>query len=247
MTPAASHAGMSTPHHLQQQKHQDAANSSPQVQYVQVMQAKADEKLLQQKSMVIQMRITQAHIRNMEYFFGKQDEAKQYLQSIGPEKAWKEFDTFIKGFRNSPTKEELAEYYNCDIEEPAAEEEAETSDIKQAYDVKKGCALQALIGYGQRPYGKGSALELHNHIWTTPALAAYKEYDINWEALYRSLGLDKIANPAAKIEDLPDGNYLCETPGHMVAVSVVDGTPTLHQDRGNAIGKAKDSIIQTYQ
>ena len=242
---------------LAQRKQQNVANASSQVRHFQLMQQRADRyaqsrssvHLLQRMPAVIQRRISAADERNMEYFFGKKEEASVFLQGLSKAKAWKQIDTFVKWNgtkKNDPTHEEIAAYYKCEIEAPVVEEE-ETSDIKRAYDVKKGCALQGLIGYGLTPYGQESAAALHNHIWNTPQLSAFKEYDIKWEALFQSLGLEKIANPADKIEDLPDGKYLCETPGHMMAVSVVDGTPTLLQDRGNAIGKVKDTIKTTYQ
>jgi len=56
-----------------------------------------------------------------------------------------------------------------------------------------------------------------------------------------------VANPADKVENLPNGNYLCEVHGHMMAVTVTGGVPVLRQDPGNAIGKVKDVILQTYQ
>ena len=147
-----------------------------------------------------------------------------------PKKAWKNYETW------DDTKVESA---------PVVVEE--TTDIAAAYNVKRACALQALIGYGMNPYGQSTAKDLHKHIWATEKLAAYREYDIQWEALYKSLGLNKIENPAKKINQLPDGKYLCEVAGHMMAVTVAGGDPTLHQDKGNAIGKVKDAILQTFQ
>jgi len=206
-------------------------------------------KTAQLATKLIQLKISASDKRNMAYFFGEEKDAKQFLQGLSKTKAWNQIDIFIKSNgsgRNKPTHQEIADYYKCEIEEPTVEVE-ETSDIKQTYDVKKACALQGLIGYGQTPYGKSTAKDVHDHIWSTPALAIYKEYDINWEALYRSLGLNKVANPADKVENLPNGNYLCEVHGHMMAVTVTGGVPVLRQDPGNAIGKVKDVILQTYQ
>ena len=204
---------------------------------------------VQQKKGIIQRKISASDKRNMIYFFGEQAEASKFLQGLSKQKAWKQIDIFVKSNgskKNDPTHQEIADFYNCEIEELAAEVE-ETTDIGVAYNVKRGCALQGLIGYGLTPYGQATAEDLHNHIWATEKLAAYREYDIQWEPLYKSLGLSKIVNPAKKINELPDGKYLCEVTGHMMAVTVADGVPTLHQDKGNAIGKTKDAILQTFQ
>ncbi|MBN1604137.1 MAG: hypothetical protein JW915_21175 [Chitinispirillaceae bacterium] len=122
-----------------------------------------------------------------------------------------------------------------------------SSDIKSTYDVKKGCALQALIQAGHKPFGKTTARDLHDHIWRTPSLAAYKDYDISYPALYAILGIKPITVSAKKIKDLPIGDYICEIAGHMVAVTVTKDKVTMKQDPGNKLGTTSDQLLTVYQ
>ncbi len=185
------------------------------------------------------MYMTSAELFDKHQDYDDEDLNKIYTLAI--RKGYPSNNSLKNGFKTAA----LQRITERDAELPPPEE---TSDIKPAYDVKKGCALQALIGYGMTPFTKTTAKAVHDHIWATPALSRFRDYDVCWENLYRFLGLKKIANPAGRIDQITTlGKYLIETHGHMMAVSVTSRGTTLNQDPGNAIGKERDTVLKTYQ
>lgn len=158
------------------------------------------------------------------------------------------------------TVSEVAAYFGVTATEPVVVEEggdeegeeapAETSDIKLAYNVKTGCALQALIRFKTTVLTKTTAKALHDHIWATADYAKYKDYDISWPTLYTDQGITmNTDNEGKKVSELTEtGTYIVEVHGHMmVAVKPARGAVTLQQDGGNAIGKLTDVIKKSFK
>lgn len=149
--------------------------------------------------------------------------------------------------KNPPTIAEAAAFLGVTATEPAPEAIAETSDIKADYAVKKGCALQALIVFKNYDVlGQSSAKDLHDHIWSTELLTPYRNYDVDWEALYAHVGLTlNEEHKGTKAKDLPVGTYICEVKGHMMVVNSRRRDTILIQDDANAIGTLNDKVLKS--
>ena len=189
---------------------------------------------------------------SLDSTFGKPVPGKAHLEGLGAEEAWRQINAWVISkarAKGPPTIEEVVAYYgSVTVTKPAPK--VETSDVKEEYDVKKGCALQALINFKGTVLGKSTAEELHDHIWATEDLAAYKEYDINWPALYTNQGITMDTdNEGKKVNALTEkGTYIIEIHGHMmVAVKPARGAVTLQQDGSNAIGKLTDVIKKSFK
>lgn len=118
--------------------------------------------------------------------FGKnQTKSTEYLNSLNSAtEVWKKLNAWVIARTQASssftgTVAEAATHLGVTATEPVVAPVVETSDIKATYAVKTGCALQALINFKGSVYGKSTAEDLHDHIWSDPTLAAYKEYDIN--------------------------------------------------------------------
>ena len=208
---------------------------------------------------VVQREFTGAQERSFNGKYGKNQGdsagAGSTLKELGPVGAWQAINDFIRGLKlkkkeTPPTVEEIAKHYGVEVSKPEAKPTGEeSSDVKERYEVSKGCALQGLVNYPGLELPKSSAHELHDHLWSTKGMEKFRDYDVSWENYYKHLGLKQIKNPAEKIGEIKTpGWYLCETHGHMIAVEVTKkGEVKMHQDPGNAIGKLTDQIIKTYQ
>jgi hypothetical protein len=168
-----------------------------------------------------------------------------------PQEIWVLINEWVKGKsgkKDSPTVEEVASYFDITATEPEKVEAGESSDISSEYNVKRGCALQALINFQGTVLDQDSAEALHDHIWATEDLAAYKNYDVDWEKLYAHVGITMTTEHAGKkASALPYGKFICEVAGHMMVVtSSKKGGTVLIQDPANAIGKLTDVIKQSY-
>ena len=79
----------------------------------------------------------------------------------------------------------------------------EISDITNEYDVTLACVLQALIAMkGGTVDGKSSAIELHNHYWSTKPDYRYYDLDEVYPKVYSAQGLSKVNGGDAKLSDL---------------------------------------------
>ena len=172
--------------------------------------------------------------------------------SDNPEENWVILDKWVRsrgnGKKDGPTIEEAAEYLDVKIKQPELKKEEETSDIKDVYDVKKGCALQALINYLGPVLEQKTPEALHYHIWSTPTLEKFRNYDVDWEKFYAHIGIVMTKSLATtKAKDVPDGKFLVEVKGHMMVIEKAKKSdPFLIQDSGNSIGKLSDEILQNY-
>lgn len=129
---------------------------------------------------------------------------------------------------------------------------AETSDVSDAYQVNRACAIQALIGFGIKPSGKTTAKELHHFIWEEKSpLSGFKEYDLDdvYPELYKNLGLKmtKPANSKTQIKDLDPGKCICRISGHMLAVSIDKrNNINFYEDPNNKLAKESDIVEEIW-
>jgi hypothetical protein len=135
----------------------------------------------------------------------------------------------------------------------------ELSDILTTYDATKACVIQALVRFKGTVLTKNTASDLHDHIFATPVLSKYKEYDLDnvYPVLYTDVGLTKIKTyDNQKIKDimgeLTVGNkYIFESsgdPGHNFVITLPDSEDNIststNQDTHNTKAINKHTTIK---
>lgn len=140
----------------------------------------------------------------------------------------------------------------------------ELSDVLPTYNAKYACVLQALIKLKGTVLGKSTPEALHDHIYATENLAAYKEYDLDsvYPGLYGHVGLTSTSADNGKLKDvaqgLTPGKYIFEaasitsgSSGHNFVVQVIKQsknkkTWNIIQDSENTVDIADGDKIKMY-
>ena len=135
----------------------------------------------------------------------------------------------------------------------------ELSDIETEYNVSKACVIQSLVRYKGTVLTKSTAKDLHDHLFATPGLAQYREYDLDdvYPSLYTHVGLTKIKTyNNSKIKDIMDelttnNKYIFESsgdPGHNFVITLPASENSIsgatNQDPGNSKAINKHTTIK---